>query len=78
MSAAGRGREMLQKLEAYASSSVSFCGMAATIAGQATMTTNARATRMSCIADSLKEISNPNPVSVKRLENANRGVTLEP
>jgi len=39
----------------YASSSISRCGMAATIAGQATMATKARATRMSCIADSLKD-----------------------
>jgi hypothetical protein len=42
---------------AYASSSISRCGMEATIAGQATMATNARATKMSCISYSFREDS---------------------
>ena len=38
----------------YTSCSAFFCGRAATIAGQATMATKARATRISCIGDSFK------------------------
>lgn len=41
--------------EPYAWSSISRCGMAATIAGQATMATKMRATRISCIADSFRQ-----------------------
>jgi len=41
---------------AYVSSLIWLCGIDATIAGQATIATNARATRMSCMAGSSTEI----------------------
>ena len=46
-----------QERNPYASSWILRCGNEATIAGQATMATKARATRMSCIVDSFRKNS---------------------
>jgi hypothetical protein len=48
-------RRNSQERNPYASSWTLRCGKEATIAGQATMATKARATRMSCIVDSFRE-----------------------